>query len=198
MITLTEVPFPKYEDYLYADKSLNDTNTIICQRTNLLGSLQKYESVKQSFLDGSIFTNYTTKTESGLLTGSFDLATGIWTCPSTGWYYIQSFFSWLINTGNTYSFTSNNANTSGQPFMSTATGMGTFSLSNAIDSNNTFGVNSKALSQSNSNIYLSNSQLVQVPSATQIQVVFTNNTDLTMYGQLFSSLQFKAIKLASY
>lgn len=197
MITLTEIPFVQYKDYLYADKSLVTTNTIYCQKTTAYGS-GKYDSVKQSYIDGSIFTAFNSKTEGGAMTGSFNLTTGVWTCPANGWYYIQSYVAYLINTGNIYSFQSSNANTIGQYFMLTAGVNGQFSLSNSIDANNTFGVVSKTLSQTDSTLYLWNSQLVQIPSGTPVRVVYTNNTDLALYGQSFASMNFKAIKLASY
>lgn len=197
MITLTEIPFVQYKDYLYADKSLVTTNTIYCATTASYGS-GKYDSVKQSFIDGSIFKNYNSKTESGAMVGSFNQVTGVWTCPANGWYYIQSYVAWLLNTGNIYSFTSDNPNTIGQHFMTAAGVNGQFSLSNSIDANNTFGVVSKTLSQTDSTLYLWNSQLVQIPSGTKVQVVYTNNTDLPLYGQSFASMNFKAIKLASY
>lgn len=197
MITLTEIPFVQYKDYLYADKSLVTTNTIYCRTTANYGG-GKYDSVKQSFIDGSIFKAYNSKTESGAMIGSFNQVTGVWTCPANGWYYIQSYVSYLINPANIYSFQSSNPNTLNQYFMTAAGVNGQFSLSNSIDANNTFGVVSKTLSQTDSTLYLWNSQLVQVPSGTTVQVVYTNNTDLTLYGQLYASMNFKAIKLASY
>ncbi len=165
--------------------------------TATLTSAGKYENPFQSITNGSIFQNYDTKTETGAFAGAFSLATGQVTIPSTGWYYIQSQMGWAINAVSPYIFTSDNANTLGANWMASPSDIGSFSITNHLTSSGLASVALKTITQSSSQLYLYSNVLIKLNAGNVLQVVYTNNTDLELFGQPNSSVIFRGVKLSN-
>lgn len=201
MITLTEVPTSNIQDNFTAVKLLTATNTSYCKRTNQVGTLQKYDNPFQSINDGCIFDSYDSKIENGGLVGSFNLATGTFVVPISGWYYIQMQMGWSLNGLSQYSFTSSNANTLGQYWVLGATDIGTLQISNCLYSS--FGVVSGILSntqlvrsQNTSSVYLYTNVLAKLNVGNEIRMVYTNNTDIEMFGGNNSNISIKGVRIS--
>lgn len=241
--------------------------------TAILTTAGKYENPFQSITNGSIFQNYTTKTETGAFAGNFDLTTGQVTIPSTGWYYIQSQIGWALNATNQYSFLSDNQNTLNQYWNTTMQGVtsqinnppalvigerylvgtaptgawvghdneiaytldgvswsytvpglndticivstnvllkyngsiwveytgsiGSFSLTNHLIGSGLASVDLKTITQTSSQLYLYSNVLIKLTLGSKLQVVYTNNTDLEFFGQPYSNVIFRGVKLSN-
>lgn len=165
--------------------------------TATLTSAGKYENPFQSITNGSVFQNYTSKTETGAFAGAFDLVTGRVTIPSTGWYYIQSQIGWAINATSPYVFTSDNPNTSGAKWMASPSDIGSFSLTNYLIGSGLASVDLKTITQSSSQLYLYSNVLIKLTAGNVLEVVYTNNTDLELYGQPNSNIIFRGVKLSN-
>jgi len=196
MITLTAVPTSNIQDNFTAVKSLADTNTSYCKRTNQVGALLKYDNPFQSVTDGCIFQAFDSKTENGGLVGSFDLATGTFTVPITGWYYIQMQIGWSLNGASQYDFTSNNPNTAGQFWVAGATDVGTFQITNYLVGSGLLSVSELVRTQGTSSLYLYNNVLAKLSVGNQCRMVYTNNTDLEMFGGNNSSIIFRGVRIS--
>lgn len=186
----------KMNDYFTALKNMQVTNTSYCKRTDQLGALQKYDNPFQSNNDGAFFDNYSSKTENGNCVGAFDVTSGLFTIPTTGWYYIQSSIGYALNS-NPYNFQSSNANTLNQFWTAAATDIASFSLTNFLVGSGLLSVNIKTLTRLTSQLYLGSNVLVRLNAGAQVKVVFTNNSDLEMFGQPNSSMVFRAVKLGN-
>jgi len=165
--------------------------------TATLTSVGKYENPFQSITNGSIFQNYDTKTETGAFAGAFSLATGQVTIPSTGWYYIQSQIGWALNATSPYIFTSDNPNTSGRYWMANASDIGSFSLTNYLIGSGLASVDLKTITQGSSQLYLFSSVLIKLTAGNVLSVVYTNNTDLELFGQPNSNVIFRGVKISN-
>jgi hypothetical protein len=201
MITITEVPTSNITDNFTAVKLLTTPNQSYCKRTNQVGFLQKYDNPFQSISDGSIFQSYTSKTENGGLVGSFDLLTGTFVVPIAGWYYLQMQMGWSLNGLNQYSFISDNLNTLGQYWVLGANDVGTLQISNVLYSS--VGVLSGILSnselvrtQGTSSVYLYNNVLAKLNVGNECKMVYTNNTDLEMFGGSNSNVIFRGLRIS--
>lgn len=165
--------------------------------TATLTSAGKYENPFQSITNGSVFQNYDLKTETGAFAGAFNLATGQVTIPSTGWYYIQSQIGWAINSASPYIFTCDNPNTSGARWMATSADIGSFSLTNHLVSSGLASVDLKTITQNSSQLYLYSNVLIKLTAGNVLQVLYTNNTDLELFGQPNSNVIFRGVKLSN-
>ncbi len=163
--------------------------------TAVLISVGKYENPFQSVTDGSIFAAYTAKTELGALVNSFNLTTGVFTAPSAGWYYIQCSFGYSLNS-SPYLFYSDNTNTLGQSWM-LGTSVGSFSVTNYLAGSGLLSVGLVTLTKNSSQLYVFSNVLSKLSAGQQISIVYTNNSDLEMFGQNNSSVQFKAVRLGN-
>lgn len=196
MITLTEVPTSNIQDNFVAIKSLSAINTSYCKRTNQVGAMAKYDNPFQSITDGCIFQAYDSKTENGGLAGSFDLVTGTFTVPISGWYYLQMQVGWSLNGASQYDFTSNNPNTAGQFWVSGATDVGTFQLTNYLVSSGLLSVSEVVRTQGTSSLYIYNNVLAKLTIGNQLRSVYTNNTDIEMFGGSNSNLIFRGVRIS--
>ena len=196
MITLTEVPTSNIQDNFTAVKFLTTTNQSYCPRTNQVGALQKYDNPFQSVNDGSFFTIYNSVTENGGLVGCFNTTTGTFTALVAGWYYLQIQIGWSLNGVSQYDFTSNNPNTAGQFWMLGANDVGTFQLTNYLVGSGLLSVSEAVRTQGTSSLYLYNNVLAKLNAGQECRVVFTNNTDLEMFGGNNSTLIFRGVRIS--
>lgn len=187
----------EYKDFVSAVKNMTNHNTSYCKKTNQLGVLKKYENPFQSITDGSIFQAFDTVNENGTLVGSFNMITGTFTAPSNGFYYIQSQLGYAMNESDQYSFVSDNPNTVGQAWVNLATDAGSVSITNYLVGSGLASVALKTVSQFSNSLFLYSNFILKLNTGNQIRVVYTNNSDLEMFGQNNSNLIFRATKLSN-
>jgi len=246
-------------EYLLAVKSLTNSNTSYCQRTNQLEPF-KYDSPFQSLTDGTIFGNFDSKSGAGQSVANFDLPTGIFTIPSSGWYYMQMQIGYILNSGSPASFYSDNSNTLWSPWVVNAPSItngtpvqnriytitqynagdnftgasyhvvsgtmnttgcvfiangstpswangsvltptygntGSFQLGLYLMGSGFLDVARKELSQNTGALYLYGNVLAKFSQGQEVEIVYTNNSDLEMFGQPYSSLIFKSTKISN-
>ncbi len=164
--------------------------------TAVLTSAGKYENPFQSVSNGSFFTAFDTKTENGGCAGAFNLLTGEFTIPSTGWWYIQSQIGWALNS-NPYMFNSDNPATLGQYWMAGANDIGSFSLTNYLVGSGLASVGLKTLTQGSSQLFVITNSLIKYNAGQVIKIVYTNNSDLEMFGGNNSNVIFRADKISN-
>lgn len=184
-------------DFMSAVKNMTNHNTSYCKKTNQLGALKKYENPFQSITDGAIFQAFDTVNENGGLVGSFNMATGTFTVPTTGFYYIQSQLGYAMNESDQYSFVSDNPNTVGQAWVNNPTDAGSVSITNYLVGSGLASVALKTVSQFSNSLFLYSNFVLKLNAGNQIRVVYTNNSDLEMFGQNNSNLIFRATRLSN-
>ena len=162
-----------------------------------LTSAGKYDNPFVSVSAGSFFDNFNSKTENGALVGSFDLATGTFTAPVSGWYYLQMQIGWSLNGSNQYAFYSDNANTPNQYWVTGANDVGTFQITNYLVGSGLLSSSEAVRTQGTSSLYLYNNVLAKLSVGNQCRMVYTNNTDLEMFGGNNSAITFRGVRIGS-
>jgi hypothetical protein len=74
---------------------------------------------------------------------------------------------------------------------------GSFSIANYLVFSGLLSVGLKTITMGSSQLYITTVAIFRLTASQQIQVVYTNNTDLPMYGQAFSAVALRITKLSN-
>lgn len=157
--------------------------------------------IRSVAVGGEIVTNFLSipgvvPATDGLLAGTFDPATGIWTCPATGWYDFSILFSLSIDVSPFHNLTSSQ-NSNGFLGPSPAGKVGEFCVGIFTpDGGICVCSNTQVITPNTSHIIISAGYVARKLTAnTKLCVKFLNKTENNIIGQAGNSYHFNVVYL---